>query len=66
MEIDIKPNYKIEITLHESDVIKIDLILQNTPYQATEAQIIGNGYYILKLNTTQLTYLLNYFLKKDE
>ena len=67
MEISIKQTceYKIECTLHESDLMKIEKILQDTPYHKTEAVWLGDGYYMLKLDTTQLSYILNYLLKKE-
>ena len=65
MEINIKSDYKIEIHLQASDLMKITGILLNTPYQKNETLAIGGGYYLLELNTIQLTYILNYFLKKE-
>lgn len=57
--------YKIECTLHESDLMKIDKILKDTSYQKIEAIWLGDGYYVLKLDTTQLSYIINYLLKKE-
>ena len=65
MKINIKTEYEIEWMIHESDLMKIDLILQNSFYSKNEAIAIENGYYILKLNLDQLMYILDYFLKKE-
>jgi hypothetical protein len=66
MEINIKPKYKIELDVSDSDVMKIGEILKNTLCPDFDCEGLGCGRYLIKLSPIQLEYILKYFLEKNE
>lgn len=70
MEISIKHEckyeYKIYLEVCESDFMKITKVLKNITFQLFEDQLLGNRHYLVELNITQLTDILNYLLEKLE
>lgn len=65
-DINIKHEYKIELDVSDSDIMKIDEILKNTFYSDFDCEGLGCGRYLIKLSPIQLEYILKYFLEKNE
>lgn len=65
IDVNIKSEYKIELDVSDSDVMKIGEILKNTFYSDFDCEGLGCGRYLIKLSTIQLEYVLKYFLEKE-
>lgn len=66
IDVNIKNEYKIELDVSDSDVMKIGEILRDTFYPDFDCEGLGCGRYLIKLSIIQLGYILKYFLEKEE